>query len=213
MKAKTYFFRSVIALLTFLFSIGVYAVWYNLQENTNTHQRSITVPQIELMPSVSEIDDSNHKFAADCCSKQTDNVTVSVKRFVSLKGDKCYRYTVKNNTNFAIQTIDIGLDSTDSTELNTLPKGWFVDELGDGGAVEASNSTSMVEAYLQEESDQIYITPKLFWVEPEKSGSFDVCMKGKWDSSYQTSSWSIYKYDCSYSSIKGKLKNLDSKLK
>lgn len=213
MKAKTYSFRLLIALITFLLSIGVYTVWYNVQINTNAHQINIAAPQIELVPSVTETDNSNDKFEAVCCPKQTGNVTVTVKRFVSKKGDKCYQYTVKNDTNLPLQTIDIGTDSVGSTELNTLPKGWSVDEVKDGavGAVEDSKSNSMVEAYLQEESDQIYISPKSFWVEPGESGSFHVCMKSKWDSTYQTSSWEIYKYDGSFASIRGKLINLDSK--
>lgn len=213
MKAKTYFFCLSIALLTFLFSISVYAVWYNHQADTNKHQSEIVASRMELLPSVTETDDSNHRFEADCCSKQTDAVTVNVKRFVSMKGDKCYRYTVKNDTNLPLQTIDIGTDSVGSTELNTLPKGWSVDEVGGRGAIEAPGSNSMVDAYLQEESNQIYISPKSFWVEPSESGSFHVCMKSKWDSTYQTSSWEIYKYDGSFASIRGKLVNLNSNSK
>ncbi len=181
MKARTYLFRLTITLLTFLFSIGVYAVWYNYQANTHPHQSSIPTRQIKLAPSITETEDSNHKFESVCCPKQTGNVTVSVKKFVSKKGDKCYRYTVKNDTNLPLQTIDIGTDSVGSTELNTLPKGWSVDEVGDRGAIEAPGSNSMVDAYLQEESNQIYISPKSFWVEPSESGSFHVCMKRKWD--------------------------------
>lgn len=211
MKAKTYFFRLLITLLTFLFSIGVYAVWRNLQANTNIHQINIAAPQIELAPSITETDNSNDKFEAVCCLKQTGNVTVTVKRFVSKKGDKCYRYIVKNNTNLPLQTIDIGTDFVGSTELNTLPKGWSVDEVGGRGAIEAPGSNSMVDAYTAEDSEKIYISPKSFWVEPRESGSFHVCMKSKWDSTYQTSSWEIYKYDGSFASMRGKLINLDTK--
>ncbi len=212
MKTKTYSFRLLIALVTFLFSIGVYAVWYNVQENTNTHQISIDAPRIELAESATEIDDSSDKFEADCCPKQlTGDVTVNVKRFVSKKGDKCYRYTVKNTTNRKIIGIDIGTDPIGSTELNDLPKGWSVDEVN-GGTIEASKSNSMVEAYLQEESNQIYITtkPQTFLVGAGKTDSFYVCMKSEWDSTYQTSHWKAFmefeKFDLS-----GKLINLDSK--
>ncbi len=213
MKTKTYSFRLLIALVTFLFSIGVYAVWYNVQANTNTHQISIDAPRIELAESATETDDSSDKFEADCCPKQlTGNVTVNVKRFVSKKGDKCYRYTVKNNTNQQIRGIDIGTDPIGSTELNDLPKGWSVDDIGGMGAIEAPGSNSMIEAYLQEESNQIYITtkPLTFLVDAGKIDSFYVCMESKWDSTYQTSHWKAFmeheKFDLS-----GKLINLDSK--
>jgi hypothetical protein len=213
MKAKTYFFRLLITLLTFLFGIGVYAVWFNLQANTNTHQSNVASPQIELVPSIAETDNSSNKFEAVCCFKQlTGNVTVNVKRFVSKKGDKCYQYTVKNNTNQEIRGVDIGIDpNTDSTELNTLPKGWSVDEIN-GGTVEVPNSNSMVEAYLQEESDQIYITTKgrTFLVDAGKTGSFYVCMESKWDSTYQTSHWKAFMEHENFD-LTGKLINLDSK--
>jgi hypothetical protein len=49
MKAKSYFFRLSITLLTFLFGIGVYAVWYNSQASINTRQNNIAPTQIELI--------------------------------------------------------------------------------------------------------------------------------------------------------------------
>ena len=209
MKAKTYFFRLSIAFLTFLISIGVYVAWNVFP--ANTHQSNITSSKVELASAVTETYNSNDKSEAVCCPKQTGNVIVTVKRFISKTGDKCYRYTVKNDTNLAVQGIDVGIDSTtDSSQLKTFPKGWSVNEFN-GGTIESPNSTSMVEAYTEEESDKIYILPKTFWVEPGKSSSFHVCMQSKWDSTYETASWKIYKYDGSYGYIKGRLMSLNSK--
>lgn len=203
MKAKTYFFRLLIAFLTFLISFGIYAAWSILA--ANTHQSDIASSKVKLASVVTETHNSNDEFEAVCCPKQTGNVTVTVKKFISKEGDKCYRYTTKNDTNLAIQGIDIGLDSTtDSSQLSTFPKGWSVNKFN-GGTTESPNSVSMVEAYTEEESDKIYISPKSFWVEPGKSSSFHVCMQNDWDSTYETASWKIYKYDGSYGYIKGKL--------
>jgi hypothetical protein len=188
MKAKTYFFRLLITLLTFLFSIGVYAVWRNLQANTNIHQISIVDPLIEL-PSATEIDDSSNKFEAACCRKQlTGNVTVNVKRFVSKRGNKCYRYTVKNNANLEVTWIDIGKDKpTDLNELVSLPLGWREGSMEDERPfVELSNSRSLVEPIATEEQNNIYISTKALRIQPGKTGSFDVCMQSTWDKRYET---------------------------
>jgi len=210
MKAKTYFFRLLITLLTFLFSIGVYAVWRNLQTNTNIYQINIAAPQIESVPLVTETDDSHNKLESVCCSKQLiGNVTVNVKRFVSKKGNKCYRYAVKNNTNQEIRGIDIGVEKiTDLAELIALPLGWS-ESTKRAGFEESRNSKSLVEPIATEDQDNIFITTKSFQVETGKTNSFYVCMQNKWDSNYQTSHWIAYMYDGSDRT--GELINLDSK--
>lgn len=214
MKAKTYFFRLLITLLTFLFSIGVYAVWRNLQANTNTHQISIAAPQIELVPSITETDNSSDKFEAVCCRKQlTGNVTVNVKRFVSKKDNKCYRYTVKNNANLEVTWIDIGKDKpTDLNELVSLPLGWTRAPEDDYERifVELPNSKSSVEPIATEEQNNIYISTKPLRIQPGKTDSFDVCMQSTWDKRYETSHWVAHMY-YEDSAITGKLMRLDSK--
>ncbi len=145
MKAKSWFFRLSITLLTFLFGIGVYAVWYNSQSIINSRQNDAASTQIELVPFANETYNSN-KFEAVSCRKQlTGNVAVEVKKIISKKGSNCYRYTVKNNTNQEIRGIDIGTEKeTDLAELVDLPSGWiFAPDINGKPFVELRNSKSL----------------------------------------------------------------------
>ncbi len=125
MKAKSWFLRLAITLLTFLFGIGAYAVLYSSPSSINTEQNNTASTQIELVPSANETGNSNNKIEAVGCRKQlTGKVIVKVKRFVSKKGNNCYRYTVDNNTNQQLRGIDIGLEKeTFSAELVESPSG------------------------------------------------------------------------------------------
>lgn len=213
MRAKNYFFRLLITLLTFLFSIGIYTVWRNLEANTNTQRINTATPQIELAPSVTETHNSN-KLEFVCCRKQlTGNVTINVKRFVSKKGNKCYRYTVKNSANLEVTWIDIGKDKiTDLNELVSLPLGWTNAPEDDYERifVELPNSKSSIEPIATEEQNNIYISTKALRIQPGKTGSFDVCMKSKWDKRYETSHWVAHMY-YEGSDITGKLTGLGYK--
>ncbi len=210
MKTKTYIFRLTIALLTFLFSIGVYAVWNNSQANKNTLQTNIALPISEALPVVNEIDNSNADKTTSCSKVEAKgNIDVKVKRFISSKGNKCYRYAVTNNTNQEIRGIDVGTEkSTDLAELIEIPLGWSESSIKHGFD-EARNSKSLIEAIAVEEQNNIFITTKSFQVDARKTNSFYVCMQNKWDSNYQTSHWIAYMYDGS--DIAGKLINLDAK--
>jgi hypothetical protein len=210
MKAKKHIFHLIIALLTFLFSISVYAAWSNFQEDKNTGQSNTAFPMNEELQVAKEIDNSNANKITYCSKGEANgNVAVKVKRFISRKGNKCYRYTVKNNTNQEIRGITVGQEkSTDLTELVELPLGWSESPVNHG-LDEARNSKSLIEAWAAEDQDNIFIMTKSFQVGAGKTNSFYVCMQNKWDSNYQTSHWIAYMYDGS--DITGKLINLDAK--
>ncbi|MDQ3323002.1 MAG: hypothetical protein M3525_11340 [Acidobacteriota bacterium] len=211
MKAKSWFFRLSITLLTFLLGIGVYAIWYNSPKTINTRQNNTVSTHIELAPSAGEAGNSNNKIETNSCRKQlTGNVTVKVKKFVSKKGSNCYRYTIKNNTNQEIRGIDIGTEKeTDLAELVQLPSGWIFAPSINGRFVELRNSKSLVEPIACEEQNNIYISAKSFHLKAGKTGSFPVCMQGKWDSTYQTSHWVAFMSEGE--DVAGKLISLDSK--
>jgi hypothetical protein len=214
MKAKSWILRLSIALLTFLFGIGAYAVWFHSPSSINTQQNNIASTQIGLVPFANKADNSNNKFEAVKCRKQlTGNVTVEVKKFVSKKGSNCYRYIVKNNTDQEIRGIDIGTEKeTDLAELVDLPSGWiFAPDINGKPFVEIRNSKSLVEPIACEEQNNIYISAKSFHLKAGETGSFPVCMQSKWDSTYQTSHWIAYMSGGVDSDIAGKLINLDSK--
>jgi hypothetical protein len=210
MRVKTYIFRLLISLLTFLFSIGAYAVVSNFQENKNTQQSKISLPISKALPVIKEIDNSNADKEAFCSKRELKgDVTVKVKRFVSSKGNKCYRYTVKNNTNQEIRGINVGTEkSTDLAELVEIPLGWSESPIKHGFD-ETRNSKSVIEAIAVEEQNNIFITTKSFQVEAGKTNSFYVCMQNKWDSNYQTSHWIAYM--TGGTDLAGKLINLDAK--
>lgn len=210
MKAKTYIFRLTSALLTFLFSIGVYAVWNKSQANKNTLQTNIAAPISEVLPAVKEIDNLNADKITSCSKGEVKgNVVVKVKRFISSKGNKCYRYTVKNNTNQEIRGVDVGTEkSTDLAELVELPLGWSESPINHA-LVESPNSKSLIEAWAAEDQDRIFIMTKSFQVNAGKTNSFYVCMQNKWDSNYQTSHWIAYM--SGGSDVVGKLINLNAK--
>jgi hypothetical protein len=210
MKVKTYIFRLLISLLTFLLSIGVYTVLSNFQENKNTHQSKISLPMSKALPVIKEIDNSNADKVTSCSKGELKgDVTVKVKRFVSSKGNKCYRYTVKNNTDQEIRGIDVGTEkSTDLAELVEIPLGWSESPIK-YGLKESGGSKSLIEAWAAEGQDKIFITTKTFQVETGKTNGFYVCMQNKWDSNYQTSHWMAYMQDGS--DLAGKLINLDGK--
>lgn len=211
MKAKSWFLRLSITLLTFLFGIGAYAVLYSSPSSINTQQNNTASAQIELAPSANETDKSNNKLEAISCRKQlTGNVTVEAKKFVSKKGSNCYRYTVSNDTNQELRGIDIGIEKeTFSAELVKLPSGWiFAPDINGKPFVELRNSKSVVEPIAPEEQNNIFISAKSFHLKAGKTASFPVCIQSKWDSTYQTSHWLAYMYDGSY--VAGKLINLDS---
>jgi hypothetical protein len=133
-----------------------------------------------------------------------------VKRFISNKGNKCYRYTVTNNTNQEIRGIDIGTEkSTDLAELVELPLGWSESTKDDAAFEESSKSKSLIEPIGVEEQDNIFITTKSFQLEAGKTNSFHVCMQNKWDSNYQTSHWIAYM--TGGTDLAGKLINLNAK--
>ena len=211
MKVKTYIFRLLISLLTFLFSIGVYAVLSNFQENKNTHQSKISLPIGKALPVIKEIDNSNADKVTSCTKGELKgDVTVKVKRFVSSKGNKCYRYTVKNNTDQEIRGIDVGTEkSTDLAELVEIPLGWSVSTSDKVAFDEIRNSKSSIEPIAVEEQNNIFITTKSFQVDAGKTNSFYVCMQNKWDSNYQTSHWIAYM--TGGTDLAGKLINLDAK--
>ncbi len=210
MKAKKHIFHLIIALLTFLFSISIYAAWSNIQEDKNTRQSNTASPTSKVLPVVKEIDNSNAGKIIACLKVEAKgNIDVKVKRFISSKGNKCYRYAVTNNTNQEIRRIDVGIEkSTDLAELVEIPLGWSESPVKHGFD-EARNSKSLIEAIAVEEQNNIIITTKSFQVKAGKTNSFYVCMQNKWDSNYQTSHWIAYMYDGS--DIAGKLINLDAK--
>jgi hypothetical protein len=211
MKPKTYIFRLTIALLTFLFSISVYAAWNNSQANKNILQNNIVSPISEVLPIVKETDNSNADKITSCSKVELKgNVAVKVERFISSKGNKCYRYTVTNNTNQEIRGIDVGTEkSTDLAELVELPLGWSESTKDEAAFEESPNSKSLIEPIVVEEQENIFITTKSFQVDAGKTNNFYVCMQNKWDTNYQTSHWIAYMSDGS--DVVGKLINLNAK--
>lgn len=210
MKAKFCIFYFAVVLATFLFSIGVYAVWNNFQANINTHQSNAAQPVTENLPAAKEINNSNDDKVISCSKRKLqEHIAVKAKRFISRKGSKCYRYTVENNTSQEIRGIYVGTEkSTDLAELVELPLGWS-ESPANPGLIESSDSKSLIEAWSAEGQDKIFILTKSFQVEAGKTNSFFVCVQNRWDSNYQTSHWIAYLHDGS--DLAGKLINLDAK--
>lgn len=140
--------------------------------------------------------------------QQTGAVTVKVQNYVSPEGKKCYQYTVENNVDRPLVRLEIGTNqSTDETELVTLPR-WWVDPEDAPGLREASDSASMVDAFRAEEQDNYFVSTKAFRANAGETRGFHVCMQSDWDSSYQTAHWIAYIMDGSTRA--GQLINLKS---
>lgn len=139
---------------------------------------------------------------------QTAPVIVKVQSYIApLSGSKCYAYTVENNADRPLVGIDIGvIQSTDESQLVTLPQGWS-DPEDAPGLREAPNSISMVDAFRTEEQNNYFVSTKGFRVNPgNTTGELYICMQGDWDPSYTTAHWVAYKIDGS--TYTGQLVNL-----
>lgn len=135
----------------------------------------------------------------------TPSVTIGVATYTSSENHKCYQYNVENNSGLPIVGVDIGLDQdSGTTQLNSLPRGWSVDD--SGAAVHDSSIPTMVEVFTAEESDQVYITTAAFRANSGEARGFSVCMQSKWDQTYKTSKWNAYYMDGT--SVSGSLVDL-----
>ncbi len=138
----------------------------------------------------------------------TPDVAVKVASYISSESHNCYQYTVENNSGTPIVGVDIGINpDSDSTELDSLPRGWTVD-IVEGGVVGDMNVPSMVEAFSAEENNKFYVSTSAFRANTSESRGFSVCMTGAWDNTYKTAHWKAYFMDGTF--VTGQLIDLGS---